>query len=81
MEKRAVKEVMFGGILELARNSRYYYYSKIGEGYSHWTDEGKVALQSLMDGMAWKMITAEEAELEKRAQQQTLDILKGDVKK
>jgi hypothetical protein len=81
MEKRAIKDIMFGGVLELARNSRYYYHSKIGEGYSHWTAEGKEALQALLDSMAWKLLQAEEAELDKRAQEQTLSILKGDVKK
>ena len=44
MERRALKEMMYGSIEELMQNSRYYYYSSIGAQFSHWTDEGKKAL-------------------------------------
>jgi hypothetical protein len=81
MEKGAIKDMMFGGVLELSRNSRYYYHSGVGASYSHWTEQGKEALLEYMETMTYKMKVAEEAELEKRAQKQTLDILKGDSKK
>ena len=78
MEKAALKDIMFGGVLELSRNSRYYYRSAVGESYSHWTEDGKEALQSLMDNLAWKLLEAEEVELNKRSKDLVLKGLKGE---
>jgi hypothetical protein len=76
MEKIALKDLTYGALLELMHNRRYYYHSTIGESYSHWTEEGKEALAEFMNGMAWKMIQAEEADLNKRAKEQTMAALK-----
>ena len=81
MEKAALKDMTYGGLMELIRNRRYYYHSSVGGSYSHFTEEGKQALQEYMGMIAWKMLEAEEADLEKRAQEQTLNILKGETKK
>lgn len=81
MDKQAVKDLMFGGICELMRNRHYYYHSSVGEGYSHWTDEGKEALQEYMQVMGWKLKQAEEADLNRRAKEMTFNILKGDTSK
>lgn len=81
MEKAALKDMTYGGLMEMIRNRRYYYHSAVGQDYSHFTEEGKQALQEYLNMLAFKMIQAEEADLEKRAQQQTLNILKGDTKK
>jgi hypothetical protein len=79
MNKNAVKDLMFGGINELMRNRNFYYYSSVGQPYSYWTDEGKEALIEYMTVMGWKLKEAEEADLRKRAKQQTLDALKGNA--
>jgi hypothetical protein len=55
MERRALKDMMYGSIEELMQNSRYYYYSSIGPQYSHWTEEGKRALGEYMDIMAFQI--------------------------
>lgn len=80
MDKQAVKDLMFGGINELMRNRHYYYHSGVGQPYSYWTDEGKAALVEYMNVMGWKLKEAEEADLNKRAKQQTLNALKGESK-
>jgi hypothetical protein len=80
MEKHALKDMMFGGVLELSRNNRYYYHSGVGASYSHWTDEGKEALLEYMEAMAYKMKMAEEADLNKRAKELTMAALKGESK-
>lgn len=80
MDKKAVKDLMFGGINELMRDRRFYYHSGVGQAYSYWTDEGKEALVEYMNVMGWKLKEAEEADLNKRAKQQTLDALKGESK-
>ena len=77
MNKDAIKDMMFGGVTELVRNRRFYYYSSVGPQYSHWTEEGKQALVEYMEVMSYKMRQAEEAELEERAKQQTLNALKS----
>jgi len=72
--------MMFGAVLELSRNGRYYYHSGVGASYCHWTEQGKEALLEYMETMAYKIKEAEEAELHKRAKDQTMAALKGDSK-
>lgn len=78
MDKQAVKDLMFGGINELMRNRTYYYHSSVGQGYSYWTEEGKVALCQYIDVMGWKLKEAEEADLKERSKQMVLNGLKGE---
>jgi hypothetical protein len=79
MDKNAVKDLVFGGIHELMRNRTYYYHSGVGQAYSYWTDEGKAALIEYMNVMGWKIKEAEEADLNRRAKEQTLNALKGSI--
>lgn len=77
MEKTALKHFIYGGIEEIIRDSNFYYYSKIGQQYSHFTEAGQAAVLEFMNNMAYKIRQAEEADLEKRAQEQTLNALKS----
>lgn len=77
MEKQAIKALMYGGINELMHNSKYYYRSSVGKSYSHWTDEGKIALQQFMIDMTMYMWDAEESELDKRAKDMVIKELKS----
>jgi hypothetical protein len=78
MDKQAVKDAMFGGIMEMMRNRKYYYFSSVGGNYSHWTDEGKEALQEYMQIISYKLWEAEEADLKKRSKEMVLKGLKGE---
>jgi hypothetical protein len=78
MQKSAIKDFTYGGLLELINNSRYYYHSAVGSGYSHLTDEGKDAVIEFMNVVAWKMKEAENTDLDVRAKRQVLDALKKD---
>jgi hypothetical protein len=78
MDKQAVKDLIFGGIHELMRNRKYYYHSSVGQGYSHWTDEGKEALSEYMNVMGWKLMEAEEADLRQRSKDMIIKGLKGE---
>jgi hypothetical protein len=80
MDRRAVKELMYGGIAELMRNSHYFYRSTVGAQYCHWTEEGQKALAEYMTIIGYKMIEAEEADLDRRSKDIVLRTLKGDVK-
>jgi hypothetical protein len=80
MDRSAIKDFMYGGLMELIQNRKYYYYSGVGSTYSHLTDEGKTALVEYMNMVSWKMLEAEEIDLNKRAKEQTLNALKGESK-
>lgn len=77
MEKGAIKDLVYGGLEEIINDRRYYYASSVGFGYNHFTDEGKQAVVEFMDLMAYKIREAENADLEHRAKQQTLEALKS----
>jgi hypothetical protein len=79
MDKQAVKDLMFGGIIELMQNPKYYYYSEVGHTYSRWTDEGKEVLQEYMQIMSWKLNEAEHDNLNKRAKEMVISGLKGET--
>jgi hypothetical protein len=79
MDKQAVKDAMFGGLMEMMRNRRYYYSSSVGSGYNHWTDEGKEALQEYMQIMCRELWEAEEADLQKRSKEMVMKGLKGET--
>ena len=78
MDKDAVKNLVFGGVCELIRDTRYYYYSSVGSSYCHFTDKGEVALKEFISQMATVIRQAEEAELDRRAKEMVIKGLKGE---
>lgn len=78
MDKQAVKDTIFGGLHELMRNRHYYYHSGVGSSYSHWTEEGKLALVEYMNVMGYKLMEAEENDLRKRSKEMVMKGLKGE---
>jgi hypothetical protein len=76
MKKSAIKDLCYGGMLELLNNRNYYYHSSVGAGYSHLTEDGKEAVIEFMNMIAFKMKEAENNDLDSRAKQQVLDQLK-----
>jgi hypothetical protein len=77
MDKTAIKHMMYGGIKELMADRRYYYNSGMGKKYSHFTDEGKLALQDFVSDIAVYITEAEDKELDQRAKDMVLKELKG----
>lgn len=67
MEKQAIKDLIYGAINEMMQNRRYYYRSSVGKDYSHWTDEGKEAMNSFMKDITQYILDAENADLDRRA--------------
>lgn len=78
MDKDAIKNLVFGGVSELIRDKRYYYYSSLGSDYCHFTELGEVALKEFMNQMATVIQHAEEADLDKRAKDMVIKGLKGE---
>ena len=77
MEKQAIKELMYGGVNELMQNRRYYYHSSVGMNYSHWTTEGKTAMEEFMKEMTQYIYDAEQKSLDERAKELVLKELKS----
>ncbi len=77
MQKSAIKDLIYGGVEEILNNKAYYYHSSMGAEYSHFTDEGKIAIAEFIDLMAFKIREANEADLNERAKKQTIAALKG----
>jgi hypothetical protein len=78
MKKDAVKDLLYGGLLELINNRNNYYNSGIGSSYSHFTDQGNQAIQEYLKEMATMMLVAEEESLDKRAKALVMKGLKGE---
>lgn len=77
MQRPVIKDVVYGGLIEIMRNRQYYYHSSAGSTYSHFTAEGFEAVQEFISVMSGKMMDAERAELDARAKDMVLDTLKG----
>jgi hypothetical protein len=78
MDRRAAKDLLYGGVLEIAQDERYFYKS-VGSDYSRWTDSGILALTEYLRVMACIMIHTEHAELDQRAKSMVINALKGDT--
>ncbi len=77
MQKTAIKDLLYGGISELMKNKNYYYSSTVGKAYSHFTDEGKIALNEFVLEISQFMTEADKVELDRRAKEIVMDTLKG----
>jgi hypothetical protein len=78
MDRTAIKDLLYGGMLELMRNRHYYYNSGVNSTYNSWTDEGQAALAEYMTLVAGKMWEAEQVELNIRAKDLVVKELKGE---
>lgn len=77
MKKEAVKDLLYGGLLELMNNRNNYYNSSVGSSYNHFTEQGKGAVQDYLKEMATLMLTAEQESLDIRAKNLVMKGLKG----
>ena len=79
LEKPAIKELLYGGMMVMLKNRDYYYNSGIGSNYSHFTENGKEAMAEYLRVMADLMMKAEEESLNKRAKELVIKGLKGET--
>lgn len=75
MERQAVKDLLYGSLVELSSNQRYFYTSSI-KGYSHWTEEGEKVVSELLKTVTPMIVETEEQELDKRAKDMVMKELK-----
>lgn len=76
MQKEAVKDLLYGGLLELLRNDKFYYCSSVGSNYNHFTEDGKLCVNAYLMQMAALILVAEEELTDKRAKAMVLSGLK-----
>jgi hypothetical protein len=76
MDRIAIKDLLYGGMMEMMRNRQYYYNSGVNSSYNSWTEEGQAALAEYMTLVAGKMWEAEQVELNARAKELVLTELK-----
>jgi len=76
MKRDAIKDLIYGGLAEISKNERYYYYSPVGSNYCHLTDQGREALAEFMENMIRVLRETEARELDYRAKQMVIDGLK-----
>jgi hypothetical protein len=79
MEKLALKDTLYAGIYALAENRRYYYHNAMGADYSHWTNEGTLAVSEYTKIMVELMLVEEESLLNKRAKDLVINGLTGET--
>jgi hypothetical protein len=80
MDRGAIKDFIYGGVMEIMNNRQYYYKSSVGQGYSYFTEEGEKALVEYMNLVSWKMIESENNELNARSKEMVMRNLKGENK-
>ena len=78
MRKNAVKDQLYGSILEMMNNRDYFYKSGVGKNheYSRWTEEGRAALLEFVESHSKRMLAAEEELIRNRAKEMTFEALK-----
>lgn len=74
LEKSAIKEMLYGGLMELTDNFKYYH--KSAQGYSYWTTEGIEQMTQFVTSMMEMAELAEQDAFEKKAKEFTFDTLK-----
>ena len=79
MHKNAVRDQLYGAIIEMMNDREYFYKSNIGSSheYSHWTDDGRAALMEFLEHHTKRMLLAEEKIIKERAKEMTFEALKA----
>lgn len=70
------KDLVYGGLLELAKNSRVWHESSVSPEYSHLTEDGKKAIIHVVENMFRGLQIIHREEIKEEAKRQTLESLK-----
>ena len=76
MDRTVVKDLLYGGLIEMMQNRDLYYRSSAGAKFSHWTERGTLAVAEFVTSMTPHMHTAEDEMLNERAKQLVMKELK-----
>lgn len=70
------KDMIYGALMELVKNSRVWHESSVSPEYSHLTEDGKNAIVHVVEEMFRGMQTIQRQEIKEEAMRQTMDRLK-----
>lgn len=70
------KNMVYGSLLELAKNKQVWHESTVSPNYSHLTEDGKNAIIHVIEEMFRGMQTINQEEIREEAKRQTLEALK-----
>lgn len=76
MRKSAVKNQLYGAIMEMMTDRELFYRSDMNHDYSHWTDAGKEELMRLMTDYSRKMLVSQSLEDQQRSKDMVFENLK-----
>jgi len=76
MRRETLKDSLYGGLVEITKNPRFYRFSPISKEYCYFTEEGKEEIIEWINNHAKEIATAEEILLQERAKKLVLDELK-----
>lgn len=78
MDKQALKDMLYGSIAELAKNSKYYNNSPFGGKYCYYTEAGERAVMEILQVWTLKVLEEQQRSLDQRAKELVLKGLKGE---
>lgn len=70
------KDMVYGALSELVKNSRVWHQSTVSPEYSHLTEDGKDAIVHVIEEMFRGLQIIHEAEVKEEAKRQTLESLR-----
>lgn len=70
------KKQIYAGLIEIIKDDKYYYNSRVGAEYNHLTESGKDAVIEYLEQVAPYMLKKEKQELELLARKITWEELK-----
>jgi hypothetical protein len=71
------KDLVYGGLLELAKNKLVWHESSVSPEYSHLTEDGKNAIVHIVENMFRGLQIIHQQEVKEEAKRQTLESLKS----
>jgi hypothetical protein len=70
------KDLVYGGLLELAKNKLVWHESSVSPEYSHLTEDGKKAIIHVVENMFRGLQIIHNQEVKDEAKRQTMDALR-----
>ena len=71
-----MKRQFYAGIMEIVKDTKYYYHSSVGGKYSHFTEQGEQELLAYVQHWAPRMVEHDQQELDARAKEMVIGALK-----
>lgn len=78
MDKQALKNILYGSIVELTSDRKYFHKSNINPKYCYWTDDGEKIVMEILRDWVIKVVEEEQQSLDRRAKELVVKGLRGE---